>query len=402
MKLRLLYEYTTTARWAFLAARHNAFHAKAILVLTALALAPISTWPNTERSNVYVLAHECRTLGKQASCRKLAKIAVEDRDAAVRRTAVGWLTDQSLLGKIAVGDKDVDVRRTAVHWLTDQSILAKFAVGDKDGSVRSAAVDEVTDQSLLARIAVEDEDASVRSLALSKVKDQALVARVAVEDKDAHVRRNAVSELTDQSLLAKIAVDDKDGNIRAVAISKVTDQSLVAKVAVEDKDAHARCAAVQNMEDRSILAKIAVQDEDANVRSVALLKVNTVAPTELVATFTLLPPMMRFYRLSRLVDLSIPWNISGLRINDVAVQCETYKKDTEIARLDFVKFRRNGDFFYVTTKPFGEIQMKVLEEECHGGGSAQMPASCDYKCQIWATWRQQSEILDQLNRKDGK
>ena len=151
--------------------------------------------------------------GDEKACRKL-------------ETVVRKLTDQALLAKIAVESRDADVRRAAVRKLTDQALLAKIAVEDTDHpDVRITAIEKLTDHALLAKIAIKDEDSSVRSAAIEKLTDQALLADLAVEDTDLDVRSTAVSKLTDQALLAKIAVEAEDPVIRAEAIAELDESN---------------------------------------------------------------------------------------------------------------------------------------------------------------------------------
>ena len=107
------------------------------LVLALLCLAKPSH-PLQISDNIMVLQSKCGS-GKQSACRELAKIAVSDPDARVRRDAAFVLTDQSLLAKIAINDPNADVRSSAVYQLTDRSLLARIAAEDKDADVRNAA-----------------------------------------------------------------------------------------------------------------------------------------------------------------------------------------------------------------------------------------------------------------------
>jgi hypothetical protein len=71
------------------------------------------------------------------------KPKLDSGEPSARIHAVRDLTDHAVLAKIAVEDKDADVRRAAVERLTDQAALAKVAVGDKDKSIRRAAKDRL-------------------------------------------------------------------------------------------------------------------------------------------------------------------------------------------------------------------------------------------------------------------
>jgi hypothetical protein len=97
--------------------------------------------------------------------------------------------------------------------------------------------------------------------------------------------------------------------------------------------------------------------------------------------------------------MSFPWDPVGVKINGLAVDCETYTKETAVGRLVFTRFRRAGDFLFIATKLFGEIQMKVIEEKPLGQYMAGIPPpASELKCAIWATRRQMNEILDQLKK----
>ncbi len=118
-----------------------------------------------------------------------------------------------------------------------------------------------------------------------------------------------------------------------------------------------------------------------------------------------MPPTMPEYRVSDGADVSIPFDIWEFTINGVDVDLEKYTKDTAIGRLDFAKFRADGDFFFITTKLFGEITMKVMESKPEsemppGFYVADMPPPPEkYKCEIWATKHQTSEIQGKLKLK---
>ena len=67
--------------------------------------------------------------------------------------------------KAMVGKASADVVN-----VTDQVLLAKIAVEDQDAYVRRAAVYSLTDHSLLAKIADKDEDPGVRREASARLK----------------------------------------------------------------------------------------------------------------------------------------------------------------------------------------------------------------------------------------
>jgi hypothetical protein len=141
--------------------------------------------------DVNFLSAQCRA-GKSSACDKLAKMALTDKQANVRRVAAQHVTDQSVLKEVVEKDSDAEVRAAAVQNLTDQSVLVRVAESDSDTRVRGDAVRHLTDESALEKIAVEDKEASVRWLAVQKVTNQALLAKIAASDNDAGVRMAAL------------------------------------------------------------------------------------------------------------------------------------------------------------------------------------------------------------------
>jgi hypothetical protein len=113
------------------------------------------------------LSKQCEG-GKQNACLELDKIALEDKDAGVRRLATDAVTDQTLLAKIALDDGDASVRAAAVAKVVSQSLLAKIAVEDKDASVRKAAGERLSAQTSLSSIAVAGQPAVVHASAVEK------------------------------------------------------------------------------------------------------------------------------------------------------------------------------------------------------------------------------------------
>jgi len=150
-------------------------HTKATPVLAVLLLT-VSVYAKT---NISDLARRCHSAGDQNACRKLAEIAVKDKDRDLRREATEDLTDQGIIAKIAVADSDAGVRIAAVRKVTDQALLANIAAQDRDAVVHSEAVGRLTDQPLLAKYAMEDKDASIRKKAADRVNDQSLLAKIA-------------------------------------------------------------------------------------------------------------------------------------------------------------------------------------------------------------------------------
>lgn len=194
----------------------------------AVLLLSISVFSSGLNANnvrqVSALSSHCLS-GNEAACRKLARIAKED--------------------------KNFDARRAAVEELAHQLDVLS---GE---SPRGAEL-----QSVLADIAVQDTDASLRRIAAAKViaaanlNNQAYVAEIAEQAPDFDIRSAAVGKVTDQSELTKIAVHDSDARIRSAAVEKLTEPSVLSNIAVQDGDPQVRSAAGAKLEDHEWKAAV--------------------------------------------------------------------------------------------------------------------------------------------------
>ncbi len=205
--------------------------------------------------------NEVRKLTDQA---QLARIAVEDGSAQVRKAAVEGLNDQVLLARIALEDKQKYglVREAAVQRLTDQGLLATIAAGDKrygEGVVdyafpriRTAAVEHLTNQAALVDVALEGEP-----------EDHTKYGYVRDEAKT--LRRTAVRRILDQKLLMRVALEAKVQDTRIAALDRLKDAALLVKVAKESPNAEVRDAAGTKLS--KALFDAATQGDAAALRS---------------------------------------------------------------------------------------------------------------------------------------
>jgi len=116
---------------------------------------------NNRLNDVSKLARKCSFSHKhgssnQSACLALRKIAAEDNDAGARAAAIDAIGQEDSAGSDGVGP--------------DEDFLANIAVDDKDASVRRAATRLLGNQRQLASIAALDADESVRSVALQRTQ----------------------------------------------------------------------------------------------------------------------------------------------------------------------------------------------------------------------------------------
>ena len=121
---------------------------------------------------------------------------------------------------------------TAVKNLTDQALLAKLALEDKELAVRLMAVERLVDEHVLSKLRIDNwMEKDVRGPAVGRLDEQAVFAKVATEDKYWGVRRAAVERLDNQAVLGKVAAEDEELDVRLTAVRKLTDQVLLSKLA---------------------------------------------------------------------------------------------------------------------------------------------------------------------------
>ena len=110
-----------------------------------------------------------KTVGRTDNQKKLARIALEADDEAVRKAAVERLTNQVLLAGIAQMADNVGISERAVKKLKDQEILAQLAVGAENGYIRESAVSVMTNSTVLSKVAANDSIEWVRTSARKRL-----------------------------------------------------------------------------------------------------------------------------------------------------------------------------------------------------------------------------------------
>lgn len=167
-----------------------------------------------------------KTVGRTDNQKKLARIALEADDEAVRKAAVERLTNQVLLAEIVMNAKGwEDVRELAVAKVEDQALLVKVALETNyvGYAISCAAARHLKDQTLLAKVALEASGfgEGVCLPAVKGLTNQVLLAKVATAAKLMDVRQVAMQQLSDQELLARMAVEEVDHHIREAACRRL-------------------------------------------------------------------------------------------------------------------------------------------------------------------------------------
>ena len=165
---------------------------------------------------------------------------------------VAGITDPESLAKTAVHDPNAAVRKAAVARLPlssqeDPVLLERLMLGSDDEKVQDAArkriprarqaqferrMDEFPDLAALARAAVSHPEPAVRHAAVARLQDPAALAQVAVEAPDFGVRRAAAARIPRSAvrdpLLARLsAVSPPTGQEISVSLDDLTTMPLL-------------------------------------------------------------------------------------------------------------------------------------------------------------------------------
>ncbi len=140
----------------------------------------------------------------------LARIALENEHAAMRRAALDRIEDTGQLARIAESSVDQWVVLAALAKMParDQGHLARIVKTDEDSAVVSAALAMIDDSEQLARIVMTAGDEAVGLAALAKMpaRDQEWLAEVAAAAHTPRMRRTAMRRLTDTALRTRVAM----------------------------------------------------------------------------------------------------------------------------------------------------------------------------------------------------
>jgi hypothetical protein len=130
-------------------------------VLLAICVVNLSA---TSEKEISKLAKACKKDDKKA-CEKLKKLALEDKDASIRKLAVEAVPDQPSLAEIAIGSNDEETSLQATKKVSDQMLLATIALEGKSAPARSSAASKVVDEQSLTKLVSASNDPAVQSLA---------------------------------------------------------------------------------------------------------------------------------------------------------------------------------------------------------------------------------------------
>src|SRR5688572_11160237 len=143
-------------------------------------------------------------------------------DVRVRAEAVRALTadDAATLIQIARTDRDAGVRRIAIGKIDQAELLAEIATAEADEEVRQAAGVRAA-QLWVAAACGEDADSAGAALnGIIKLGGQHALVEVAARGENAAVRKRAFGELRDPKALAELAKREAPQELRIAAVAR--------------------------------------------------------------------------------------------------------------------------------------------------------------------------------------
>jgi hypothetical protein len=160
----------------------------------------------------------------------LASIVFEDPDPAVRRAAVGKLTDAATLARVAREDADEVVRLEA------REVAVGFARDAVDEAAGLEALGGLVDSRELAIVARGAELEAVALAALARLEEDRVIAVVARQASHAGVRLAALRRLGSREDLVAVAAKTEHKDVGLAALDRLTDRADLELVSVRGRN----------------------------------------------------------------------------------------------------------------------------------------------------------------------
>lgn len=208
--------------------------------------------PKYRHSDAAVRADAVRQMGADEA-ELVARIARDDRDAAVRRIAMDRIEDPAVLADIATREPDPALRdharaRAAGLW------TARALAAERPGSVEDALAGlvRIGDQRALADVAARAADATVREVALGKLTEARALADLA-RNGSAYpgTRRAALGRIDDVEILRAIAVDEQHKDVALAALERLDDAETLEQLATKAKSKAVRVRARKRLSEQA-------------------------------------------------------------------------------------------------------------------------------------------------------
>ncbi|MBN1599282.1 MAG: hypothetical protein JW894_13390 [Bacteroidales bacterium] len=161
----------------------------------------------------------------------LFKAKWKSSNPQIREEAVKSLKDIAALADIAENDEYPFVRKAAINsliWPLHSDIITKVAINDDDASVRKSAIEKVKDSVILMYIILKEPDEDNRLTAVENIKSTEILARLGKNNTACdYARQLAVSKIQDEEILGEIANQTSSYIVYSKAIDKIKQKSVL-------------------------------------------------------------------------------------------------------------------------------------------------------------------------------
>ncbi len=151
---------------------------------------------------------------------------------------------------------DPTIRRQAVQGLTsdDAVTLARIAREDETPAIRRLALGRITDLTLMHAAAAEDSDKDVRGFARTRLSE--LLAGTQREAPDLAVRMDFLSRHPEPDLLTFVALKGSESELRRSVQDQIDRESVLRDIAIQDAVAANRLAALERITESRVLEAV--------------------------------------------------------------------------------------------------------------------------------------------------
>ena len=189
-------------------------------------------------------------------------------DVRVRTEAIKALThdDAAILLEVAKTDRDASVRRLAIGKIHEADVLAELAAAEPERSLRDYAGERAAE---LWQDSACGDDETAAGAALSgivKLGDQHALVEVAANASLAAIRKRAFGELRDPRALAELAKGDAPQELRLAAVARIDDAEALRALAIDTTQKEVGLAAVDKLDDVERLEQVAQKAKNKAVR----------------------------------------------------------------------------------------------------------------------------------------
>lgn len=141
----------------------------------------------------------------------------------------------------------------------DRRILVRLAEQDADAEVRRTAVKRLSELDRLRRVAQEDADAGVREVASARYR-QLLAGGTDEADLQQRIDELALSE--DETVLAHVARRGREPELRVAALQRLNTVAVLEEAAINDTVAKVRLAALERLREPASLERVMRQTRE--------------------------------------------------------------------------------------------------------------------------------------------